>query len=121
MTVTVSFGGDTKSRRCVDGISIWRLATKYLELELNEEERGITTIASFCASNKLPYKQQLNDGRAESLQLLYRYGIIGISHDKQWRTDIIFFKKMSLSVAVSKLQVAILARSSREMSQTVRI
>ena len=38
-----------------------------------------------------------------------------------WHSDIIYILILLKSVGVSKLQVAILARSSREMSQTVRI
>ena len=33
LCISVSLGGDTKSRQSVAVISIWRLATKYLELE----------------------------------------------------------------------------------------
>ena len=40
--VSVFFGGDTKSRRSVAEISIWRLATKYLDQTTKERRLWIS-------------------------------------------------------------------------------
>ena len=84
--------------------------------------RGWRKLLGGRLTNRLPY---ICEWQRNALLNIYSFEIISMHVSGCWCTNIIIYTQLTIillkSVAVRKLQVAIFARSSREISQTVRI